>query len=99
VARRWADRESRGLAPIKPIIKRIQKPEQRLLPPPPEPPGPPLHEKLREGLAQAGFFQGDTECHLETFARYFGISYRELREQLRRRAAGLPAELHIDTGG
>ncbi len=81
---------------MKPILKRIQKLEQRLPPPPPEPAGPPMHEQLREGLAQAGFFQAEDESLMATLARFIGITERELRRRLQRQAAGLPAEVTSD---
>jgi hypothetical protein len=83
---------------MKPILRRIQTLEQRLPPPAPASAVWLTADRLRDQLARAGFFQGETECLLETFARYLGISYSALREQLRRRAAGLPAELPSDIG-
>ena len=83
---------------MKPIIKRIQELERRLPPPKPASTGWLTPDRLRDQLAPVGFVQGETECLLETFARYLGFSYSALREQLRRRAAGLPAELPSDIG-
>jgi hypothetical protein len=81
---------------MKPIIGRLQKLEQRLPPPAPGPSGPPVHELIADGLARIGFDRGDNESLAETFARFLGITPRELRARLQRRAAGQPAELAIE---
>ena len=81
---------------MKPILRRIRELERR--PPPPEPAlsGPPVHELIADGLARVGFARGENESLAETFARFLGITVRELRRQLQRRAAGLPADLATD---
>jgi hypothetical protein len=43
-------------------------------------------------LARIGFVRGEEESLAETFARFLGITPRQLRVQLQRRAAGQPAE-------
>ncbi len=81
---------------MKPIIRRIQELERRLPPPPPAPSGPSAGEQIEEGLARIGWVRGENESLAETFARFLGITLRELRARLQRRAAGLPAELPSD---
>jgi hypothetical protein len=81
---------------MKPIIRRLQKLEQRLPPPAPAPSGPSAAEQIADGLARIGWVRGEQESLAETFARFLGISLRELRTQLERRAAGKPAELTTD---
>lgn len=71
---------------MKPILKRLQKLEQRLPLPAPAPSGAPIHEQLREGLARIGFARGENESLAETFARFLGITLRELRARFHRRA-------------
>jgi hypothetical protein len=83
---------------MKPIIRRIQKLEERLPPPEPAPEGPPFVEQLREGFARIGFARGKDESLMETFARFLGIAPRELRAQLQLRATGKPAEFASDIG-
>lgn len=45
-----------------------------------------------------GFARGENESLAETLARFLGITLRELRTRLQRRAAGKPAELATDIG-
>ena len=77
---------------MKPIVRRLQKLEQRLPPPAPAPSGPSAAERIAEWLARIGIVRGETESLAETFARALGITVSELRVYLQRRAAGLPAE-------
>ena len=44
-------------------------------------------EKLQDELARVGYVRGEQESVLATFARFFGLTERELRTRLRRRAA------------
>ena len=81
---------------MKPIIRRLQKLEQRLPPPAPAPSGPSLREPIEDEFARIGWVRGEQESRAETFARFLGISLPELRTQLERRAAGQPAELATD---
>ena len=67
---------------MKPIIRRLQKLEQRLPPPAPALSGPPVHELIADGLARAGFARGENESLAETLARCLGITPRELRVRL-----------------
>ena len=83
---------------MKPILRRLQKLEQRLPPPAPAPLGPPVHELIADGLARVGFARGENESLAETLARFLGITSPELRRRLQRRAAGLPAQLATDIG-
>jgi hypothetical protein len=48
--------------------------------------------QIAEGLARIGFARGERESLGETFARFLGITPRELRARLQRRAAGQAAE-------
>ena len=48
--------------------------------------------QIGDGLARIGFARGEQESLGETFARFLGITPRELRVRLQRRAAGQPAE-------
>jgi len=86
------------MIPVKPIIRRLQKLEQRLPPPAPAPSGPPVHELIADGLARVGFARGEDESLAETLARFLGITVRELRTQFQRVAAGQPWELPTDIG-
>ena len=81
---------------MKPILRRIRELEQRLPPPAPAPSGPSVGEQIAEGLARIGFARGENESLMETLARFLGITLRELRVRLQRRAAGQPAELAPD---
>jgi hypothetical protein len=81
---------------MKPIIRRLQKLEQRLPPPAPASAGPSLGEQIADGLARIGFARGENESLMETFARFLGITVRELRAQLQQRASGRSAELAAD---
>jgi len=76
---------------MKSIMRRLQRLEQRLPPPAPALSGPSVGEQIADGLARIGFARGENESLAETFARFLGISVRELRRQLQRRAAGQPA--------
>ncbi len=76
---------------MKPILRRIQELERRLPPPAPAPSGPPFIEVIEAELARVGWVRGKNESLAETFARYLGITVRELRARLQRRAAGQPA--------
>jgi hypothetical protein len=49
-------------------------------------------EEIRQYLSDLGIEQAEKESLAATFARALGISVSELRAQLQRRAAGLPAE-------
>ena len=77
---------------MKPIVRRIQKLEQRFPPPAPAPSGPSAAERIAEWLARIGIVRGETESLAETTARALGITASELRVYLQRGAAGLPAE-------
>jgi hypothetical protein len=83
---------------MKPILRRLQKLEQRLPPPEPAPSGPPVHELIAGRLARIGFARGENESLAETLARFLGINVRELRRQFQRVAAGQPWELPSDIG-
>lgn len=74
---------------MKPIIRRIRELERRLPPPAPAPSGPPVHEQIADWLARVGFARGENESLAETFARYLGITVRELRARLQSRAVGV----------
>jgi len=77
---------------MKTILSRLQRLEQRFAPPAPTPSGPSVAEQIGDGLARIGFARGEQESLGETFARFLGITPRELRARLQRRAAGQPAE-------
>jgi hypothetical protein len=77
---------------MKAILSSLQRLEQRFAPPAPAPSGPSVAEQIAEGLAPIGFARGERESLGETFAPFLGITPRELRARLRRRAAGQPAE-------
>jgi hypothetical protein len=77
---------------MKTIVSRLRRLEQRFAPPAPAPSGPSVAEQIAEGLARIGFARGEQESLGETFARFLGITPRELRVRLQRRAAGQPAE-------
>ena len=77
---------------MKAILSRLQRLEQRFAPPAPAPSGPSVAEQIAEGLARIGFTRGERESLGETFACFLGITPRELRVRLQRRAAGQPAE-------
>ena len=79
-----------------PIIKRLQKLEQLLPPPEPAPSGPSFRELIEDEFARSGFVRGEKESLAETFARFLGISLRELRTQLERQAPCKLAELATD---
>ena len=81
---------------MKPILKRLEKLEQRFPPPASVPSGPPVHEIIAGRLARIGFARGANESLAESLARFLGICVRELRRQLQLRAAGLPADLATD---
>ena len=81
---------------MKPIIRRIRELEQRLAPPEPVFSGPSGAEQIAAELARVGWVRGENESLMETFARFLGITLRELRTRLLRRAAGLPASLATD---
>ena len=81
---------------MKPIIRRLQELEQRMPRPAPALSGPSVGEQIADGLAHIGFVRYEQESLMETFARFLGMTVRELRLQLQRRAAGLPAELATD---
>jgi len=49
-------------------------------------------DRLRGGLAAAGFLAGPVESLAEVWSRAMGITSVKLRALLERRAAGLPAE-------
>ena len=83
---------------MKPILRRVQELERRLAPPAPAPSGPSSYELIRDGLARVGFVRIGQESLAETFARYLGITLRELRARLQQRAVGKPAELATDIG-
>jgi hypothetical protein len=83
---------------MKPILRRVQELERRLAPPAPAPSGPSAYELIRDGLARVGFVRIGQESLAETFARYLGITLRELRARLQQRAVGKPAELATDIG-
>ena len=53
--------------------------------------GPSVAEELAKGIAAWGIVRGPNESVAEMTARAMGISVREFRAQLLRRAAGLPA--------
>jgi hypothetical protein len=76
---------------MKPIIRRIRELEQRLPPPAPAFSGPSGAEQIAAELTRVGFVRGENESLAETFARYLGITVRELRRRLQARAAGQPA--------
>ena len=76
---------------MKPILKRLQKLEQRFPPPAPAPAGPSVHDLIAGRLTRIGFARGENESLAETLARYLGITVRELRRQFQRGATGLPA--------
>jgi hypothetical protein len=88
------------LVPINALVTVYGAPHGRVvgrLPrPAPAPSRRPTAERLREGFALAGFVQSETECLLETFACYLGITLREIRTQLRRRVADLTAKFPSD---
>jgi hypothetical protein len=48
--------------------------------------------EIRTSGARIGFARGEQESLGETFARFLGITPRELRARLQRRAVGQPAE-------
>ena len=75
---------------MKPIVRRIQKLEQRFPPPAPAPSGPSAFERIGEWLARIGMDRGETESLAETTARALGITASELRVYWQRGAAGLP---------
>lgn len=77
---------------MKPIVRRLQKLEQRFPPPAPAPSGPSAFERIGEWLARIGIVRGETESLAETAARALGIKVSELRVYLQRRAAGLRVE-------
>jgi len=77
---------------MKTILSRLRRLERRFPPPAPAPSGPSVAEQIAEGLARIGFARGERESLGETFARFLGITPRELRARLQRRAAGQPAE-------
>lgn len=52
------------------------------------PDGPSIAEIIRERLRVRGFVQTGNESVMETMARAFGMSLRELRRYLEERAAG-----------
>ena len=81
---------------MKPIIRRIRELELRFAPPAPAFSGPSGAEQIAAELARVGFARGENESLAETFARYLGITLRELRARLQRRAAGQAAELATD---
>jgi hypothetical protein len=77
---------------MKTILSRLQRLEQRFAPPAPAPSGQSVAEQIAEGLARIGFARGEQESLGETFARFLGITPRDLCARLQRRAAGQPAE-------
>jgi hypothetical protein len=77
---------------MKTIFNRLQRLEQRFAPPAPATSGPSVAEQIAEGLARIRFARGERESLGDTFARFLGITPRELRARLQRRAAGQPAE-------
>jgi hypothetical protein len=81
---------------MKPIIRRIQKLEEKLPPPESAPEGPSVGEQIEDGLARIGFVRGEGECLMDVFARYLGITLRELRARLAARAYGKVAGAAID---
>ena len=83
---------------MKPILRRLQKLEQRLPPPAPAPSGPSGAECIAAELARVGFARGENESLAETLARFLGVTLRELRARLQQRAAGRPSELATDIG-
>ena len=76
---------------MKPILRRIQTLERRLPPPAPASAVWLTAEELRGELARVGYVRGEQESVLATFARFLGLTERELCTRLQRRAAGLPA--------
>lgn len=77
------------MMPMKAILRRLQKLEQRLPPPAPAQSGPPVHQLIADGLARVGWVRGDNESLAETLARFLGIALRELRARLQSRAVGV----------
>jgi hypothetical protein len=81
---------------MNPIVKRLEKLEQRFPPQTPAPSGPSAVEYIAEFLARNGIVRRETESLIGAFARALGIIPRELHVQLQRPAAGEPAELASD---
>jgi hypothetical protein len=83
---------------MKTIVSRLRRLERRFPPPAPVPSGPSVTEQIGDALARIGFARGEQESLGETFACFLGITPRELRVRLQRRAGGQPAEAN-DIGG